>query len=99
MLGIIVDAVLLMFLLSVFKPDDAPDFLSLLLAAAILTALNFGAAFAAGLLELRFAGLVLILAVDAAFLRWWSHLTWPKAATAAVVLVAAKVGLYCLIAG
>ena len=88
MLGLLIDAVALIVILRVVD-REAPDFPTSLLAAVIMAALNLGIGFLGG--DLGVLALGLMIAADAAFLRWWCELTWPRALVAVALLFIVKI--------
>lgn len=88
MLGLLIDLVALMIILRLVD-REAPDLPTSILAVGLMTAINVGIGTLGSSLGLLALGLM--MAVDAAFLRWWCELTWPRALLAVALLFVVKI--------
>jgi hypothetical protein len=96
MLGLILDAAVLVFVIRTFQGDDAADFLGCFWIALGMAAANFAISLLAPVIGLFI--LLPILVADGAILMLFASLTPKQTAIALGILVAYQVALYAAFA-
>ncbi len=90
MLGILIDAGVLLLVIKAIQGDDAPEFLNILLVAAGMAVANFFV----GLLLAPFVGffaLVPVIVVDGLILMYFCHLTLGQAGITLAIFLTYRV--------
>jgi hypothetical protein len=88
MLGLLLDAVVLMGILRLLQGDDAPDFIHTLLVSVGLSVVNF-----VSLLLLGLFGLIPILIIDGLILMYFCYLPLKQALIALALFMVYKIGI------
>jgi hypothetical protein len=97
MLGIFLDAAVLMGILYLLLQDQAPDFLQVLLVSVGMAVANLACALLLGHAIGLFVIIPIVL-IDGFILMLYCHLTLQQAAIALALLIAWQIGLHFLLA-